>query len=78
MVKDGVDVSITAVGAGAVNQAVKAVAIARGFLLPYGRDISMVPTFSDIEIGGQERTAIKFDIYVHLYKPDFSSQTPQE
>ena len=43
MVKDGVPVNIQCVGAGAVNQAIKAVAIARGFLIPTGFDISCAP-----------------------------------
>ena len=46
MVKDGVPVNMQCVGAGAVNQAIKAVAIARGFLIPTGVDISCAPTFS--------------------------------
>ena len=50
---------IQAVGAGAINQAVKAIAIARGFVAPSGRDIVCVPAFTDIEIDGEERTAIK-------------------
>lgn len=50
---------IQTVGAGALNQAVKAIAIARGFLVPVGIDIACVPTFSIIEIHGEERTAIK-------------------
>ena len=49
MVKDGVPVNMQCVGAGAVNQAIKAVAIARGFLIPTGVDISCAPTFSDVE-----------------------------
>lgn len=65
MVKDGVPVNIQSVGAGAVNQAIKAVAIARGFLIPTGYDISCAPTFSDIDIDGQSRTAIRIAIYVH-------------
>ena len=40
MVKDGVPVNLQSVGAGAVNQAIKAIAIARGFLIPTGVDIS--------------------------------------
>ena len=52
-------VEIQAVGAGALNQAIKAIAIARGFVAPSGRDIVCVPAFTDIEIDGQERTAIK-------------------
>ena len=44
-----------AVGAGAV----KAIAIARGFVAPHGIDLVCVPAFADIEIDGEERTAIK-------------------
>ena len=69
LVKDEVPVNIQCVGAGAVNQAVKAMAIARGFLIPTGIDISCAPTFSDIEIMGESRTAIRFAIYVHRLSP---------
>jgi stage V sporulation protein S len=48
-----------AIGAGALNQAVKAVAIARGFVAPSGVDLICVPAFTDIIIDGEERTAIK-------------------
>jgi stage V sporulation protein S len=48
-----------AVGAGAINQAVKAIAIARGFIAPSGKDIVCIPAFTDIVIDGEERTAIK-------------------
>ena len=47
------------VGAGALNQAIKAVAIARGFLASSGLDVVCVPMFADIEIDGQSRTAIR-------------------
>ena len=50
---------IQAVGAGAINQAVKAIAIARGFIAPSGKDIVCIPAFTDIQIDGEERTAIK-------------------
>jgi len=49
-----------AVGAGAVNQAIKAIAIARGFVAPNGLDLICIPAFSEILIQGEERTAIKF------------------
>ena len=62
MIKDGSSVEIQTVGAGAVNQAVKAIAIARGFLAPLGIEIVCVPSFADIEIDGEVRTAIHFDI----------------
>jgi stage V sporulation protein S len=51
---------VQAVGAGAVNQAVKAIAIARGFVAPNGIDMVTIPAFVDISIDGEERTAIKF------------------
>jgi stage V sporulation protein S len=50
---------IQAVGAGALNQAVKAVAIARGFVAPSGIDLICIPAFTEIQIDGEERTAIK-------------------
>lgn len=50
---------IQAVGAGAINQSVKAIAIARGFVSPSGIDLICIPAFSDIVIDGEERTAIK-------------------
>lgn len=51
---------LQAVGAGAVNQAVKAIAITRGFVAPNGIDLVAVPAFSEISIDGEERTAIRF------------------
>lgn len=59
IIKEKSIVEIQAVGAGAINQAVKAIAIARGFVAPTGKDIVCVPAFTDIEIDGEERTAIK-------------------
>ncbi len=53
------EAEIQAVGAGALNQAVKAVAIARGFVAPSGVDLVCIPAFTDIIIEGEERTAIK-------------------
>ena len=50
---------LQAIGAGAVNQAAKAVAIARGYLEPDGIDIICIPAFTSVEISDQERTAIK-------------------
>ena len=47
------------------SQAIKAIAIARGFLIPTGFDISCAPIFSDIVINGESRTAIRLSIYVH-------------
>lgn len=68
MVKDGVPVELQAVGAGAVNQAVKAIAISRGFLSPVGIEISCVPSFADIVIDGEYRTAIRFAVEPHYVR----------
>nr|WP_283243630.1 stage V sporulation protein S [Feifania hominis] len=50
---------VQAIGAGAINQAVKAIAIARGFLAPSGINLICIPAFTEINIDGEERTAIK-------------------
>ena len=55
-------VEIQTIGAGSLNQAIKAVAIARGFIAPSGKNIMLVPAFSDIEIDGEQKTAIKLII----------------
>lgn len=47
------------IGAGALNQAIKALAIARGFVAPSGINLVCIPAFLDVEINGEERTAIK-------------------
>ena len=51
---------LQAVGAGAVNQAIKAIAISRGFVAPNGIDLVAIPAFAEITIDGEERTAIRF------------------
>jgi stage V sporulation protein S len=55
-------VSVQVIGAGALNQAVKAVAIARAFVSEDGIDPICIPTFQDVEIGGEARTAIRLTI----------------
>ena len=50
---------VQAIGANAVNQAIKAVAVARGYLQQDNIDIICIPLFVDVMIDGQERTAIK-------------------
>ena len=55
-------VDVQAIGAGAVNQAMKAAAIARGYLLLDGINAIMIPSFSDVIIEGAERTAVRMSI----------------
>jgi stage V sporulation protein S len=52
-------VEVQAVGAGAANQAIKAIAIARGYLAPTGLDVVCIPAFTSVVIDGEERTAIR-------------------
>ena len=59
VVRESGSVEVQAIGAGATNQAVKAIAIARGYLAPAGMDLVCVPTFGNIVINNEERTAIR-------------------
>lgn len=61
---EGKDVELLAVGAGALNQAIKAVAIARGYVSPQGKDLTIKPGFEDVEIDGEKKTAIKLIVIV--------------
>lgn len=62
VVRESGRAEVQAIGAGAVNQAVKAVAIARGYLALDGIDVVCVPEFTEVMIGEQERTAIKLTV----------------
>jgi stage V sporulation protein S len=52
-------VEVQAIGAGAINQAVKAIAISRGYVAPGGLDLVCIPSFIDLMIDGEERTGIR-------------------
>ena len=55
-------VEVQAVGAGAVNQSMKAIAIARGYVVANGIDLICIPAFAKITIDDEERTALRFQI----------------
>jgi stage V sporulation protein S len=57
-------VEIHAIGAGALNQAIKAIAISRGYLAPAGVEVVCIPSFIDLSLGGQERTGIRLLVEV--------------
>ena len=59
------EVKLRAVGAGAVNQAVKAIAISRGYVAPRGMDLTCKPGFTTIESRDGEISAIVFAITAH-------------
>lgn len=60
VLRENKKVEVQAVGAGALNQAVKAIAITRGFVASAGIDLICIPAFVDIQIEGENRTGIKF------------------
>lgn len=53
------ELEIQTIGAGSLNQAIKAVAIVRGFLAPSGEDIVLIPAFNEVIINGENKTALK-------------------
>lgn len=60
VMRDVGECELQAVGAGATNQAVKAIAVARGYLAAVGIDLICIPVFSTVVINEQERTAMRF------------------
>ena len=59
VIRESGTVEVQAIGAGAANQAIKAVAIARGYLAPLGVDMICIPAFANVSIEGEDRTAIR-------------------
>ncbi len=57
-------VEVQAIGAGAINQAIKAIAISRGYVAPGGIELVCIPSFIDISIDGEERTGIRLLVEV--------------
>ena len=59
LVKESQRAEMQAIGAGALNQAVKAIAIARGFVEPAGVDLVCIPAIAEVQVEGEDRTGIK-------------------
>ena len=59
-IREGKRIELRAIGAAAVNQAVKSIAIARGYVAPNDIDLVCHPYFKDVDVGGVERTSIQF------------------
>ena len=62
VVRDEGKVELQAIGAGAIKQTVKAIAISRGYVAPLGIDLIMIPEFIEIDVDDEVRTAIKFTV----------------
>lgn len=60
IIKEYGKVELQAIGAGAINQAVKAIAIARGYIAPAGIDLICIPAFAEVQVEGEDKTGIKF------------------
>ena len=60
VVREQDEVEVQAVGAGAANQAVKSIAIARSYMMSSGVDLICIPAFANVTINGEERTAVRF------------------
>lgn len=59
------EVQIQVIGAAALNQAMKAIAIARGYLAPGGNDIYCIPSFFDLTIDNQVVTSLRINVQIH-------------
>ena len=67
---------VQAIGASAINQAIKAVTIARGYLEQDDMDLAVVPSFTEVEIEGNERTALRLSVFKRpetLTTPSFAT-----
>jgi stage V sporulation protein S len=69
---------VQAIGASAVNQAIKATAIARTYLAMDGIEIACLPEFVEVDIEGQERTAVKLVIITRESSPQALAPAAQE
>lgn len=61
-IRDGVETEAQAIGAAAVNQAVKGIIIARGLLAQVGKTLTCVPSFTEVDVEGLTKTGIKFKL----------------
>jgi stage V sporulation protein S len=64
VIRSQLHVEVHAIGAGAVNQAIKAIAISRGYVASAGIDLICIPSFIDLTLDGQERTGIRLLVEV--------------
>ena len=64
IIREDSSVEVQGIGAGAVNQALKSIAVARGYLAPSGVDLVCIPAFTSVEVDGETKTAMKLIVEV--------------
>lgn len=62
MIRSESKLQIQVIGAAALNQAIKAIAIARGYIIPTGNEIICIPSFHDLMVEGKEITALRLSL----------------
>jgi stage V sporulation protein S len=75
ILRESGSVRVQVIGAGALNQAVKAIAIARSFVSQDGIDPVCIPSFQDVEISGESRTAIRLTVEHRMTGDEGSDET---
>ena len=64
IVREKQTVEVQGIGAGAINQALKSIAVARGYVAPSGIDLVCIPAFSSVEVDGESKTAMKLIVEI--------------
>lgn len=59
IIREKNSVEVQGIGAGALNQALKSIAVARGYVAPSGIDLVCIPSFTTVEVDGESKTAMK-------------------
>ena len=75
--EDG-EAELQAIGPKAVNQAIKSITIARGYMAPSGVDLIFIPSFVDVEINGEKKTAMRMKVITRLPYQTRGSDKSQE
>ena len=64
IIREKGSVEVQGIGAGAVNLALKSIAVARGYVAPGGIDLVCIPAFSAVEVDGENKTAMKLIVEI--------------
>jgi stage V sporulation protein S len=72
--RENMRAEVQAIGAGAVNQAVKALILAKGYLAEDGHEVIFIPEFTEVQIEGKERTAVKFNVELRHLQPSHEQE----